>query len=57
MRWTTYPREISPELFDPLLDTYHVDGADIPETMEGRRVRLAYFTQLARTAKPSPPRG
>ena len=40
MGWATYPREISPDLRDPLLDTYHpADGPDVPEAMEGRRHR------------------
>lgn len=37
MRWSTYPREIPNELRDPLLDTYHTEGPDVPETIENRR--------------------
>lgn len=36
MRHSTYPRELSADLQDPILDTYHVEGADVPEAMEGK---------------------
>lgn len=39
MRTINFSAEVSSDFVDPLADTYHVDGADAPEEMRGRRVR------------------
>ena len=39
MKTSTYPRQVSVEYLDPLLDPYVVDGPEAPETLENKKFK------------------